>query len=208
MTLNGPGLMLSMKRCDATTEALNAAAGTRVAVVVITGTRAGIQCRAGPHRDAGPHQRSRFRCWPARIPRSDRRAEPVPKPLCAVNGLGLGLSHHLPGFADLAFMSAQPKLKPARSPASVWHRSGVSSYLLPRLIGRNAAWLLIMSSEWVSLRALRMEVWCGGCASPSTCLRNPSARENACRQADFEPDCGEGIDGDPIRRGSPTRGHT
>ncbi|EUA42512.1 enoyl-CoA hydratase [Mycobacterium xenopi 4042] len=49
-----------------------------------------------------------------------------------------------------------------------------SSYLLPRLVGRqNAAWLL-MSSEWVDAEeALRMG-WSGRSASPRTCWPTPA----------------------------------
>ena len=124
--------------------------------MVITGTRARM---AGPHRDAGPHQRSRLR-RPARFPGLIDALSRFPKPLiCAVNGLGLGLGATILGFADLAFMSSTAKLAPVHQPRC--GAGAASSYLLPRLIGRqNAAWLL-MSSEWVeAAEALRMGlVW-------------------------------------------------
>ncbi|WP_458316050.1 enoyl-CoA hydratase/isomerase family protein [Mycolicibacterium brisbanense] len=73
-----------------------------------------------------------------------------PKPLiCAVNGLGVGIGATILGFADLAFMSTSARLKCPFTSLGVAPEAA-SSYLLPRLIGRqNAAWLL-MSSEWIS----------------------------------------------------------
>lgn len=84
-----------------------------------------------------------------------------PKPLiCALNGLGLGIGATVLGFADLAFMSTEARLKCPFTSLGVAPEAA-SSFLLPQLIGRqNAAWLL-MSSEWVSAEeALRMGlVW-------------------------------------------------
>lgn len=73
-----------------------------------------------------------------------------PKPLLiAVKGLGVGLGATILGFADLAFMSTDARLKCPFSAYGV-PSEAASSYLLPRLIGRqNAAWML-MSSEWIS----------------------------------------------------------
>jgi enoyl-CoA hydratase/carnithine racemase len=73
-----------------------------------------------------------------------------PKPLvCAVNGLGLGIGATILGFADLAFMSTTAKLKCPFTSLGVAPEAA-SSYLLPRLVGRqNAAWMLL-SAEWIS----------------------------------------------------------
>jgi enoyl-CoA hydratase/carnithine racemase len=73
-----------------------------------------------------------------------------PKPLvCAVNGLGLGIGATILGFADLAFMSTTAKLKCPFTSLGVAPEAA-SSYLLPRLMGRqNAAWMLL-SAEWIS----------------------------------------------------------
>jgi enoyl-CoA hydratase/carnithine racemase len=73
----------------------------------------------------------------------------LPKPLvCAVNGVGVGIGTTLLGYADLVFMSTTARLKTPFTSLGVAPEAA-SSYLLPRLIGRqNAAWLL-MSSEWV-----------------------------------------------------------
>jgi enoyl-CoA hydratase/carnithine racemase len=73
----------------------------------------------------------------------------LPKPLiCAVNGVGVGIGATILGYADLVFMSTAARLKCPFTSLGVAPEAA-SSYLLPRLMGRqNAAWLL-MSSEWV-----------------------------------------------------------
>jgi enoyl-CoA hydratase/carnithine racemase len=72
-----------------------------------------------------------------------------PKPLvCAVNGVGVGIGTTVLGFADLAFMSATARLKCPFTSLGVAPEAA-SSYLLPRLVGRqNAAWMLL-SAEWI-----------------------------------------------------------
>jgi enoyl-CoA hydratase/carnithine racemase len=79
------------------------------------------------------------------------------KPLIlAVNGLGVGIGATILGYADLVFMAASARLKCPFTSLGVAPEAA-SSYLLPRLIGRqNAAWMLL-SSEWVDAdEALRM----------------------------------------------------
>ncbi|CAN5697803.1 enoyl-CoA hydratase/isomerase family protein [soil metagenome] len=72
-----------------------------------------------------------------------------PKPLvCAVNGVGLGIGATILGFADLAFMSSSARLKCPFTSLGVAPEAA-SSYLFPRLMGRqNAAWMLL-SAEWI-----------------------------------------------------------
>ncbi|WP_182379922.1 enoyl-CoA hydratase-related protein [Nocardioides sp. WS12] len=72
-----------------------------------------------------------------------------PKPLVvAVNGLGLGIGATILGFADLAFMSTQARLKCPFTSLGVAPEAA-SSYLFPALVGRqNAAWALL-SAEWI-----------------------------------------------------------
>src|SRR6478735_2755793 len=74
----------------------------------------------------------------------------LPKPLvCAVNGVGLGIGATILGYADLAFMSSTARLKCPFTSLGVAPEAA-SSYLLPRLMGRqNAAWMLL-SAEWIS----------------------------------------------------------
>lgn len=160
LTLNRPDALNAFNEAlyDATTEALLAAADDpEVAVVLITG--AGRAFSAGtdlaemqamvtdPDFVPGKHG---FRGLIAALGR-------FPKPLiCAVNGLGLGIGTTILGFADLAFMSSSARLKCPFTSLGVAPEAA-SSYLLPRLMGRqNAAWLL-MSSEWITAdEALRM----------------------------------------------------
>jgi enoyl-CoA hydratase/carnithine racemase len=100
-----------------------------------------------------------------------------PKPLvCAVNGLGLGIGATVLGFADLAFMSTSARLKCPFTSLGVAPEAA-SSYLFPRLMGRqDAAWLLL-SAEWVSAeQALEMGlVW--RLCEPDALL--PEARRHA-----------------------------
>lgn len=78
-----------------------------------------------------------------------------PKPLVvAVNGVGLGIGATILGFADLAFMSTTARLKCPFTSLGVAPEAA-SSYLLPRLVGRqDAAWVLL-SAEWVSAEEAR-----------------------------------------------------
>lgn len=160
LTLNRPEALNAFNEAlyDATAEALLAAADDpEVAVVLITG--AGRAFSAGtdlaemqemvtnPDFVPGKHG---FRGLVSALGR-------FPKPLiCAVNGLGLGIGTTILGFADLAFMSSTARLKCPFTSLGVAPEAA-SSYLLPRLMGRqNAAWLL-MSSEWITAEeALRM----------------------------------------------------
>lgn len=73
-----------------------------------------------------------------------------PKPLVvAVNGLGLGIGTTILGFADLVFMSTEAKLKCPFTSLAVAPEAA-SSFLFPRLIGRQAATWVLLSSEWIS----------------------------------------------------------
>ena len=165
LTLNRPDALNAFNESlyDAAAGALSEAAGDpEVAVVVITGN--GRAFSAGQYltdmaaRIADPDG---FVAGRHGFPGLIDALGSVPKPLiCAVNGLGLGIGATILGFADLAFMSTAAKLKCPFTSLGVAPEAA-SSYLLPRLMGRqNAAWLL-MSSEWVDAdEALRMGlVW-------------------------------------------------
>ncbi|TQK27356.1 enoyl-CoA hydratase-related protein [Arthrobacter sp. SLBN-53] len=160
LTLNRPEALNAFSEAlyDATTEALLAAAeDPEVSVVLLTG--AGRAFSAGndlvemqklvtdPEYTPGKHGfRGLIEALTA-----------FPKPLIlAVNGLGLGIGATILGYADLAFMSSTARFKCPFTSLGV-PPEAASSYLMPRLIGRqNAAWLLL-SSEWVDAdEALRM----------------------------------------------------
>ncbi|MFY9336245.1 MAG: enoyl-CoA hydratase/isomerase family protein [Mycobacterium sp.] len=164
LTLNRPDALNAFNEAlyDATTEALNAAADDpEVAVVVITGAgrafSAGQDLAEMQARITDPAFTPGTHGFPGLIDALSR----FPKPLvCAINGVGLGIGATILGYADLAFMAATARLKCPFTSLGVAPEAA-SSYLLPKLIGRqNAAWLL-MSSEWVdAAEALRMGlVW-------------------------------------------------
>jgi enoyl-CoA hydratase/carnithine racemase len=147
---------------DATTEALLAAAqDPAVAVVLLTGNgrafSAGTDLVEMHRMSTDPDfQRGKH----GFVGMLDALTA-FPKPLiCAVNGVGLGIGATVLGFADLAFMSTTARLKFPFTSLGVAPEAA-SSYLLPRLVGRqNAAWMLL-SSEWISAdQALEMGlVW-------------------------------------------------
>lgn len=67
----------------------------------------------------------------------------------AVNGLGLGIGVTLLGYADLVLASTKARFKTPFTTLGVAPEAA-SSFLFPRLIGRqNASWMLL-SGEWVS----------------------------------------------------------
>ncbi|MCV7064697.1 enoyl-CoA hydratase/isomerase family protein [Mycolicibacterium houstonense] len=158
LTLNRPDALNAFNEAlyDETTRALRAAADDPdVAVVLLTG--AGRAFSAGndlvemqtritnPEFTPGEH---------GFYGMLDALAD-FPKPLiCAVNGVGVGIGTTILGFADLAFMSSSARLKCPFTSLGVAPEAA-SSYLMPRLLGRqNAAWLL-MSSEWVDAAEAR-----------------------------------------------------
>ncbi len=153
LTLNRPEALNAFSEAlyDATTQALLAAADDpEIAVVVITGAGRAFSAGAdlvemqenitNPRENAGQH--GFFRMLEV--------LSAFPKPLiCAVNGVGVGIGATILGYADLAFMSSDARLKCPFTSLGVAPEAA-SSYLLPRQVGRqHAAWIL-MSSEWIS----------------------------------------------------------
>jgi enoyl-CoA hydratase/carnithine racemase len=72
-----------------------------------------------------------------------------PKPLvCAVNGLAVGVGATMLGLADLVLMSTDARV---RCPFTILGVApeAASSFTFPRLLGRQRATWLLMSSEWV-----------------------------------------------------------
>lgn len=158
ITLDRPDALNAFNEAlyDATTEALRAAADDPgVAVVLLTGN--GRAFSAGtdllemhamstdPAFQRGEH---------GFLGLVDALVD-LPKPLvCAVNGVGLGIGATVLGFADLAFMSTAARLKCPFTSLGVAPEAA-SSYLLPRLLGRqDAAWVLL-SAEWISAEQAR-----------------------------------------------------
>ncbi|KKW64824.1 enoyl-CoA hydratase-related protein [Mycolicibacterium elephantis] len=152
LTLNRPEVLNAFNEelYHATATALrDAATDPEVAVVLLTG--AGRAFSAG--NDLNEMQRRitdpAFNEQGSHFSTMIDALTDLPKPLiCAVNGVGVGIGATILGYADLVFMSSTARLKTPFTSLGVAPEAA-SSYLLPRLMGRqNAAWLL-MSSEWV-----------------------------------------------------------
>lgn len=153
LVLNRPDALNAFNEAlyDATADALLAAAADpEVAVVLLTG--AGRAFSAGTdllemHRMATDPTFERGKH--GFIGLIDALVD-FPKPLVvAVNGIGLGIGATILGFADLAFIAADARLKCPFTSLGVAPEAA-SSYLFPALVGRqDAAWMLL-SAEWVS----------------------------------------------------------
>lgn len=151
LTLDRPEALnaFNIELYDATAAALRAAADDpTVAVVLLTGSgrafSAGTdllemaQIAADPDFDQGEGGFTNL---------VDALVD-FPKPLVvAVNGVGLGIGCTILGFADLAFMSSTARLKCPFTSLGVAPEAA-SSYLLPLLLGRQAASWLLLSAEW------------------------------------------------------------
>ena len=135
---------------NGTTEAFLAAADDPgVAVVVLTGSEDSFSAgqdlieMAQLATGNGPEQQHGFAglC---------RTLIDFPKPLIlAVNGLGLGFGTTILGLSDLVFASTNARFKCPFTALGVAPELS-SSMTFPRLLGRqNASWVL-MSSEWIS----------------------------------------------------------
>jgi len=132
----------------AATDALNdAAADPGIAVVVFTGNGRAYSA-GGDIGDlaAAAEGSSGQSAFPGFV----NRLATFPKPLiCAVNGLAVGIGATMLAYADLVFMSSEARIRTPFTDLSVAPEAG-SSFTFPRLLGRqNAAWML-MSSEWFS----------------------------------------------------------
>ena len=126
---------------------IDTAADPDVSVVVITGT--GRAFSAGTDiKEWSTRESSEFVAGEHGFPGMVEQLATFPKPLiCAVNGLAIGIGATMLGFADLSFMSADARLKCPFTDLGVAPEAA-SSFTFPRLIGRqNASWVLL-SSEW------------------------------------------------------------
>jgi enoyl-CoA hydratase/carnithine racemase len=158
LTLDRPDALNAFNEAlyDATTEALLAAAeDPGVAVVVLTGSgrafSAGTDLLEMAARGTDPSFVPGKHGFAGMI---DTLVE-FPKPfICAVNGLGLGIGATILGFADLAFMSSDARLKCPFSSLGVAPEAA-SSFTFPNLIGRQRATWVLLSSEWIGAQQCR-----------------------------------------------------
>ncbi len=153
VTLNRPDALNAFNEAlyDELAVALqSAAADDDVAVVLLTGAgrafSAGTDLAEMADRIINPDFVPGTHGFPGLLDALEEFDKPL---ILAINGLGLGIGLTIIGFADLVFMSTDARLKCPFASLGVAPEAA-SSYLLPRLIGRqNAAWVL-MSSEWIT----------------------------------------------------------
>jgi len=73
-----------------------------------------------------------------------------PKPFfVAVNGIGAGIGATICGLADFAYMAREARLRCPFSTLGLTAEAG-STYLLPRLMGRQRATWFLLAAEWMS----------------------------------------------------------
>jgi enoyl-CoA hydratase/carnithine racemase len=180
LTLNRPDVLNAFNEelyLAAATALNEAAADPEVAVVVLTGAgrafSAGNDLNEMQRRITDPTFNEQGSHFTTMIEALANFAKPL---ICAVNGVGVGIGATILGYADLAFMSTTARLKTPFTSLGVAPEAA-SSYLLPRLIGRqNAAWLLL-SSEWVGADEARAMGLVWKVCEPDELL--PEARRHA-----------------------------
>jgi enoyl-CoA hydratase/carnithine racemase len=152
ITLDRPDALNAFNEAlyDAFAEALiDAAVDPDVAVVVVTGTgrafSAGTDVVEMAARTTGEVDNGRYG-----FPGMVDVLSAFPKPLiCAVNGLALGIGATMLGFADLALVSTAARVRCPFTDLAVAPEAA-SSDTFPRLLGRQQATWVLMSSEWFS----------------------------------------------------------
>jgi enoyl-CoA hydratase/carnithine racemase len=128
---------------------IEAAANPEVSVVILTGsgrafsTGADLKALAEPDATPAASDGAGF----------DRLLDVLadfPKPLLmAVNGYAVGFGLTMLAFADLVLMSTEARLRCPFTELGAPTEAG-SSYLLPKLLGRQEAAWLLLSSEWIT----------------------------------------------------------
>ena len=171
LTLNRPDALNAFSEAlyDATAQALiDSAADPDVAVVVLTGTGrafcAGTDLvEMGARNPGGGGVEPGVHGFAGMIDQMDS----FPKPfICAINGLAIGVGATMLGFADLAFMSSEARLRCPFSSLGVAPEAA-SSYTFPLLLGRQQAmWTLAQRGVDQRRRGQGDGSWCGRCALP------------------------------------------
>lgn len=135
-------------------DALGAAAvDPEVRVVVLTGsgrafsTGADLKALAEPRPQGESHDHAGDGNGFDRL--LDELAD-FPKPLlAAVNGYAVGFGMTMLAFADVVFMSTEARLRCPFTELGAPTEAG-SSYLFPKLLGRQQAAWVLLSSEWIT----------------------------------------------------------
>ena len=130
---------------------IDAASDADVAVVVLTGTGrafcAGTDLvEMGARNPGGGGVEPGVHGFAGMIDQMDTFAKPF---IVAVNGLAIGVGATMLGFADLAFMSSEARLRCPFSSLGVAPEAA-SSYTFPLLLGRQQAMWTLLSAEWIS----------------------------------------------------------
>jgi enoyl-CoA hydratase/carnithine racemase len=136
--------------CSALTDALLVAeADDEVRVVVVTGAGRAFSAGTDLYELA---ETGDFRGGPGHPLGFERLIDVLasfPKPLlCAVNGIAVGLGATMLGHADMVFMADTARLKCPFTSLSLVPEAA-SSVTFPLLLGRQEAFWLLASSEWV-----------------------------------------------------------
>lgn len=138
---------------DLATALADAAAEPEVRVVVLTGsgrafsTGADLKALAAPGAPRPPVGAAPEGSGFDRL--LDTLAD-FPKPLLmAVNGYAVGFGMTMLAFADVVFMSTEARLRCPFTELGAPTEAG-SSYLFPRLLGRQQAAWTLLSSEWIT----------------------------------------------------------
>jgi enoyl-CoA hydratase/carnithine racemase len=152
LTLDRPDALNAFNEAlyDATTEALLAAADDPgVAVVVLTGSGRAFSAGTDLLEMAARGTDPSFQAGRYGFGGMIDTLTAFPKPfICAVNGLGLGIGTTILGFADMAFMATDARLKCPFTSLGVAPEAA-SSFTFPLLLGRQQATWMLLSSEWI-----------------------------------------------------------
>ena len=131
----------------------DAAADPLVHVVVLTGSGRAFSTGADLKALAEPRPAGDAGEDPAGGSGFDRLLDQLadfPKPLLmAVNGYAVGFGMTMLAFADVVFMSTEARLRCPFTELGAPTEAG-SSYLFPKLLGRQQAAWTLLSSEWIT----------------------------------------------------------
>ncbi len=129
------------------------AADPQVSVVVLTGSGRAFSTGADLKALAEPRSEQPASEETAESNGFDRLLDTLadfPKPLLmAVNGYAVGFGMTMLAFADLVFMSTEARLRCPFTELGAPTEAG-SSYLFPKLLGRQQAAWTLLSSEWIT----------------------------------------------------------
>lgn len=129
---------------------VDAAADDGVRVVVVSGSGRAFSTGADLKALAEPREAQRTSTGGDGFTRLLDTMADLPKPLLmAVNGYAVGFGMTMLALADLVFMSTEARLRCPFTELGAPTEAG-SSYLFPKLLGRQEAAWILLSSEWIT----------------------------------------------------------